>query len=68
MAEPSAITACALRTEVGNSAAMPTGGFARISAIIAKSNGPGPEKTSPASRLGVITLSSGLSAKVFSSK
>ena len=54
IASPSETSAVAFRTASGIPTARPTGGFLRISSIIASNNGPGSLKTSPASRLGVI--------------
>ena len=54
IASPSEINAVAFRTACGIPTASPTGGFLRISSIIASRSGPGSLKISPASRFGVM--------------
>ena len=54
IASPSEIKAVAFRTACGIPTARPTGGFLRISSIIARRSGPGSLNISPASKFGVM--------------
>ena len=54
IASPSEISAAGFRTACGIPTARPTGGFLRISSIMASRSGPGSLKISPASRFGVM--------------